>query len=189
MADIAQGGGGGHGDKKVRSKKASTRVDMTPMVDLGFLLITFFILATTLSKPSSMSLAVPDKQTDVKEQQSEPLKASKVLTLFLAKDNTVWALDRIAADDDKAKTDLKKVSFGPDLRTLIFQSQAQVDREHGKDDKGLSQFVVVIKPLKSSTYKNMVDALDEMAVTRSKRYALVDALTTAEKELLGDKAE
>lgn len=189
MAEIAQGGGGGHGDKKVRSKKASTRVDMTPMVDLGFLLITFFILATTLSKPSSMSLAVPDKQTDVKEQQSEPLKASKVLTLFLGKDNTVWALDRIAADDDKAKTDLKKISYGPDLRTLIFQAQAQVDREFGKDDKGLSQFVVVIKPLKSSTYKNMVDALDEMAVTKSKRYALVDALTTSEKELLGDKAD
>ncbi|WP_028663687.1 ExbD/TolR family protein [Runella zeae] len=189
MAEIAQGGGGGHGDKKVRSKKASTRVDMTPMVDLGFLLITFFILATTLSKPSSMSLAVPDKQTDVKEQQSEPLKASKVLTLFLGKDNTVWALDRIAADDDKAKTDLKKISYGPDLRTLIFQSQAQVDREFGKDDKGLSQFVVVIKPLKSSTYKNMVDALDEMAVTKSKRYALVDVLTPSEKELLGDKAD
>jgi biopolymer transport protein ExbD len=189
MADIAQGGGGGHGDKKVRSKKASTRVDMTPMVDLGFLLITFFILATTLSKPKSMSLAVPDKQTDVKEQQSEPLKASKVLTLFLGKDNTVWALDRIAADDDKAKTDLKKVSYGPDLRTLIFQAQAQVDREFGKDDKGISQFVVVLKPLKSSTYRNMVDALDEMAVTKSRRYALVDALTTSEKELLGDKAD
>lgn len=187
MAEIAQGGGG-HGDKKVRSKKASTRVDMTPMVDLGFLLITFFILATTLSKPSSMSLAVPDKQTDTKEQQSEPLKASKVLTLFLGKDNTVWALDRLAADDDKAKTDLKKVNYGQDLRSLIFQSQAQVDREHGKDDKGLSQFVCVIKPLKSSTYKNMVDVLDEMTVTKSKRYALVDVLTDNEKTLLGDKA-
>jgi biopolymer transport protein ExbD len=186
MADIAQGGGGGHGDKKVRSKKASTRVDMTPMVDLGFLLITFFILATTLSKPSSMSLAVPDKQTE--KQETEPLRASKVLTLFLGKDNTVWALDRIAADDDKAKTDLKKVSYGPDLRTFIFTSKAQVDREHGKDKDGLSQFVCVIKPLNSSTYKNVVDVLDEMTVTKSKRYALVDALTTSEKELLGDKA-
>lgn len=187
MAEIAQGGGG-HGDKKVRSKKASTRVDMTPMVDLGFLLITFFILATTLSKPSSMSLAVPDKQTDPKDIQSEPLRASKVLTLFLGKDNTVWALDRLAADDDKAKTDIKKVNYGQDLRTLIFQSQAQVDREHGKDEKGLSQFVCVIKPLKSSTYKNMVDVLDEMTVTKSKRYALVDILTDNEKTLLGDKA-
>jgi len=188
MSEIAQGGGGGHGDKKVRSKKASTRVDMTPMVDLGFLLITFFILATTLSKPSSMSLAVPDKQNQDQPQETEPLRASKVLTLFMGKDNIVWALDRIAADDDKAKDELKKISYGPELRTFIFQSQGLVDREHGKDEKGFSQFVVVLKPLKSSTYKNMVDILDEMAVTKSKRYALVDVLTDSEKKLLGDKA-
>lgn len=188
MAEIAQGGGGGH-DKggKVRTKKASTRIDMTPMVDLGFLLITFFILATTLSKPSSMSVAVPDKQQE--KVETEPLKASKVLTLFLGKDNTVWALDRLAADDDKAKAELKKVSYGQDLRSVILQSKAAVDREHGKDAKGESQFVVVIKPLPNSTYKNTVDALDEMAITKSKRYALVDALMTPEKELLGDKVK
>ncbi|MFN4146033.1 MAG: ExbD/TolR family protein [Runella sp.] len=187
MAEIAQGGGGNEKGGKVRSKKASTRIDMTPMVDLGFLLITFFILATTLSKPSSMSLAVPDKQNENK-QETEPLKASKVLTLFLGKDDTVWALDRIAADDEKAKTDMKKVSYGPELRKLIFQAQAQVDREWGKDEKGQSQFVCVIKPLKSSNYKNVVDALDEMPITKTKRYALVDMLTDSEKELLGDKA-
>lgn len=172
----------------LKPKRNYPMMDMTAMCDVAFLLLTFFILATTLSKPSSMSLAVPDKQNKEEPQETEPLKASKVLTLFLGKDNTVWALDRIAADDDKAKTDLKKVAYGPDLRTLIFQSQAQVDREHGKDDKGLSQFVCVIKPLNTSTYKNVVDVLDEMTVTKSKRYALVDALTTSEKELLGDKA-
>ena len=142
MSEIQQGGGGGDKGGKVRTKKASTRIDMTPMVDLGFLLITFFILATTLSKPSSMTLAVPDKQE--KEQETEPIKASKVLTLFLGKDNTVWALDRIAADDAKAKAELKKLSYGPELRTFIQQSRAQVDRDSGKDKDGLSQFVVVI---------------------------------------------
>ena len=187
MSEIQQGGGGGDKGGKVRTKKASTRIDMTPMVDLGFLLITFFILATTLSKPSSMTLAVPDKQE--KEQETEPIKASKVLTLFLGKDNTVWALDRIAADDTKAKAELKKLSYGPELRTFIQQSRAQVDRDSGKDKDGLSQFVVVIKPLRNSTYKNTVDVLDEMAITKSKRYALVDALMNPEKDLLGDKVK
>ena len=102
MAEIVESGGKGKGDGKVRAKKMSTRVDMTPMVDLGFLLITFFMLATTLSKPTSMTLTVPDKQEDVKEQETEPLKASKVLTVFLGRNDDVYLLDGIAADDDKA---------------------------------------------------------------------------------------
>ena len=123
MSEIQQGGGGGDKGGKVRTKKASTRIDMTPMVDLGFLLITFFILATTLSKPSSMTLAVPDKQE--KEQETEPIKASKVLTLFLGKDNTVWALDRIAADDTKAQVHHRghvyagRGFLGPYLTTFV----------------------------------------------------------------------
>ncbi len=187
MSEIAQGGGGNEKGGKVRAKKASTRIDMTPMVDLGFLLITFFILATTLSKPKSMQVVVPAKPK-AEDVLPPPLKASKVLTLFLGKDNTVYALDRIAADDDKAKADLKKVSFGPDLRTLIFQSAAQVDTQWGKDEKGNSQFVCVIKPMANSTYRNVVDILDEMPITKTKRYALVDVLTPIEKSLLGDKA-
>jgi biopolymer transport protein ExbD len=186
MSEIAQGGGGNEKGGKVRAKKASTRIDMTPMVDLGFLLITFFILATTLSKPKSMQVAVPDKPKD-NVVPPPPLKASKVLTLFLGKDNTVWALDRLAADDDKAKAELKKLSYGPDLRTQIFQSAAQVDRQWGKDEKGQGQFVCVIKPMSNSTYKNVVDVLDEMPITKTKRYALVDAMTDTEKALMGDK--
>lgn len=190
MADIQQGGGGHDKGGKVRAKKASTRIDMTPMVDLGFLLITFFILATTLAKPTAMSVAVPDKQKkDEPQDQKNDLKASRVLTLFLGKDNTVWALDRLAADDEKAKADLKKVEYGSDLRTLIATSRGIVDREVGKDTSGSSQFVTVIKPLKNSTYKNLVDALDEMKVVKVQRYALVDDLTPKERDLLGDKVK
>ncbi len=189
MSEIAQGGGGNEKGGKVRAKKASTRIDMTPMVDLGFLLITFFILATTLAKPTAMSVAVPDKQKKDDPKEKNELKASKVLTLFLGKDNTVWALDRIASDDDKAKTDIKKLEYGSDLRTLIATSRGIVDRESGKDADGQSQFVTVIKPLRNSTYKNLVDALDEMKVVKVQRYALVDELTSKEKELLGDKVK
>ena len=171
MSEIDTSGGGGHGDGKVRSKKQSTKIDMTPMVDLGFLLITFFILATTLSKPSSMTLNVPDKTKDVK---TSDLKASKVMTLFLGKDNKAHYIVGKAASEITTDADVKTVSYGYDLRKAIQASQQLV----GKD------FVVVIKPTKESTYRNMVDVLDEMAITHQKTYALVDVVTPDEKEML-----
>lgn len=187
MAEIVESGGKGKGDGKVRAKKMSTRVDMTPMVDLGFLLITFFMLATTLSKPTSMTLTVPDKQEDQKEQETEPLKASKVLTVFLGRNDDVYLLDGIAADDDKAAADLKKVRFGTELRDAIFKSQTRINSQNEKDAEGNLPFVVVIKPTEVSTYKNVVDILDEMAITKTKRYAMVDFLTPSEVKILGDK--
>lgn len=171
MSEIDTSGGGGHGDGKVRSKKQSTKIDMTPMVDLGFLLITFFILATTLSKPSSMTLNVPDKTKDVK---TSDLKASKVMTLFLGKDNKAHYIVGKAASEITVDTDVKTVSYGYDLRKAIQEGQQRI----GKD------FVVVIKPTKESTYRNMVDVLDEMAITHQKTYALVDVVTPDEKTML-----
>jgi len=189
MAAIEESGGGGHGkgDGKVRGKKMSTRVDMTPMVDLGFLLITFFMLATTMSKPTAMSVFFPDKQDEKEPEQTEPLKASKVLTLFLGANDTVYYLDGVAADDDKAEASLKSTGFGSDLRSVIFNSATRINAANPKDDKGNDPFVVVIKPTVVSTFKNMVDVLDEMAITKSRRYALVDNLTDPEKKVLGDK--
>jgi biopolymer transport protein ExbD len=172
MASIDTGGGGGnHKGGKVRGKKMSTRVDMTPMVDLGFLLITFFILATTLNKPSSMTLNVPDKTEKV---ETEPIKASKVMTLFLGKNNEVHYIVGKAANEDP---ELKTARFGQELRSAILENKNRI----GAD------FVVVIKPTKESTYRNMVDVLDEMAITKSKRYALVDILTPDEEKLIADK--
>ncbi|WP_018621850.1 ExbD/TolR family protein [Spirosoma luteum] len=175
MAEINTGGGGGkHDGGKVRSKKASTRVDMTPMVDLGFLLITFFILATTLSKPSSMTLNVPDKTL---KEETEPIKASNVMTVFLGKDNKAYYIFGKAANEEP---ELKTVGYGYEFRQALQENVKKV---------GSDKFVVVIKPTKESTYKNMVDVLDEMAITKLKRYALVDELTDAEKTLLKDKAK
>jgi biopolymer transport protein ExbD len=175
MSEINTGGGGGkHDGGKVRSKKASTRVDMTPMVDLGFLLITFFILATTLSKPSSMTLNVPDKTEKV---ETEPIKASNVMTVFLGKDNKAYYIFGKAANEDP---EVKTVGYGYEFRQALLQNAKKV---------GGDKFVVVIKPTKESTYKNMVDVLDEMAITKLKRYALVDELTDSEKALLKDKAK
>jgi len=129
MSEINTGGGGGKHDGKVRSKKASTRVDMTPMVDLGFLLITFFILATTLSKPSSMTLNVPDKTL---KEETEPIKASNVMTVFLGKDNKAHYIFGKAANEDP---ELITIGYGYEFRKAI-QDNARKVRAGGSVNAG-----------------------------------------------------
>ena len=87
MAEIAQN----HrkGPKRRRTKKLSTRVDFTPMVDLGFLLITFFMLASNLNKPQTMEIALPSKDK-VREEDQTKIKASKTVTILLGKENKVF---------------------------------------------------------------------------------------------------
>src|ERR1700755_1207826 len=89
MSEVSQqGGGGGKKDGKVRSKKSSTKIDMTPMVDLAFLLLTFFMLTTTFNKPQTMEITMPEKP---KPEDKQPLvNDQKVLTLMLGKDNKIY---------------------------------------------------------------------------------------------------
>lgn len=160
MAEMETGGGGhkkGPGVKK--GKKLSTRVDLTPMVDLGFLLITFFIFTTTMSQPTAMRLYLP-KDTDKPEEQNK-VKASGALTLLLGKNDRVFYYEgELAADG----SNFKSASF-KEIREVIINKKKSTNPE---------DFVVVIKPNKESTYKNAVDALDEMTINDVKRYAMVD---------------
>lgn len=172
--------GGRHGH--LRSNRVSTRVDMTPMVDLGFLLITFFMLATTMSKPTSMSVFFPDNTTI----DTDPIRASRVLTLFLGNHDEIYYLDGVAANDDIAPVALKITRPGYELRNVIFAAHKRVDALPGSEGVN-SSLIVVIKPTGVSSYKNMVDAMDEMAITKTNRYALVDKLTESETKLLGEK--
>jgi biopolymer transport protein ExbD len=185
MAAIEETGNGN--EKKcsnVRSRRISTRVDMTPMVDLGFLLITFFMLATTMSKPTAMSVFFPAKDSD---NGGLPIKASGVLTIFLGANDDIYYLDGIAADDENAKASLKTTRPGFDLRKVIFDARKRVRAFRGTMGNQDDPMTIVIKPTDVSSYKNMVDAMDEMAITKSKRYALVDELTADERKVLGDR--
>src|SRR5918998_4449078 len=106
MAEMDTSGGGGHhkkGPGVKKAKKLSTRVDLTPMVDLGFLLITFFIFSTTMSQPTAMRLFLP-KDTEKPEEQNK-VKASGALSLMLGKNDVVSYYERqLAPDGSNFKT-------------------------------------------------------------------------------------
>ncbi len=171
MAEIDQSGGGGHGKKgKVRAQKMSTKIDMTPMVDLGFLLITFFMLTTTLQKPSIMQLNMPDK-TDDPQEDSQKVKASETLALIPGPHGKVYYF-RGDPKDPNTKVDV--TDFSPKgLRNVILQNKAAVTAASGAD-----KFVVVVMPMDKASYKNVVDLLDELAITGSDRYGITEPAPT-----------
>ncbi len=158
MAEMDTSGGGSHkkGPGVKKSKKLSTRVDLTPMVDLGFLLITFFIFTTTMSQPTAMKLNLP-KDTDKPDEQNK-LKESAALTVMPGKSNNVYYYEGL--DPTKIQTSNFKA-----IRDVILEKKRRTDPK---------DFMVIIKPTQDATYKNTVDMLDEMKIDDVKRYALVD---------------
>ena len=143
------------------------RVDMTPMVDLGFLLITFFMFTTTFSAPNVMKLVMPDTNPvsdppDVTQENS--------LTLVLGKNDRIF-WHQINFDELNADY-LKEVNYGIALRKLILEKRKQAIKPEN--------FTVIIRATDEANYKNAVDALDEMAITNQERYVLAD-ITPKEK--------
>jgi biopolymer transport protein ExbD len=165
MADIQtpeKGSHGKHGKGKVRSKKMSTRVDFTPMVDLAFLLISFFMLTTTLNKPVAMELNMPKKDEKVKDD----VKASQVINVLLDKDDKIWYYEGLVVYD------MKTTNYAAEgIREVLYKKQKDVAQKF-KGDK--SKMIVIIKMTEDATYKNMVDILDEMDITSTKTYAIQD---------------
>lgn len=155
------------GDKggKVRSKKQSTRVDMTPMVDLGFLLITFFMFTTTFSKPNVMDLGLPAKPKDKQKAPDTEIKLSNSISILIGKDNRVFWHQQ----DNTSLTDanLNETTFDREgIRKVIQQAKANAADQ--------TKFTVIIKPTDDAVYKNFVDILDEMAITKSEQYGVTD---------------
>jgi len=179
MAELNTGGGGGDG-KKVRSKKSNPGVDLTAMVDLAFLLITFFMLTTTLSKPQSMPLAMPDKEkTDTDPDMKVP--EDRMMTILIGKDNKIlWYMGMLATP----RMEPTEAKFGKDgIRKDILKNTAYAKQHTEKADEGL---IVNIKASDAASYKNLVDILDEMAINKVQLYAIGD-ITPEEITLLTDK--
>jgi biopolymer transport protein ExbD len=201
MASIDEGGDGGSqkkGPGVKKAKKLSTRVDMTPMVDLGFLLITFFIFTATMSSPTTLDLNMP-KDVDDEDKKTE-VKQSGVLSIMLGKGNQVYYYEG-QLEVSEGKNNFKSSTY-KDIRKVITDKKSDViSRHQHKDDICIPEretakkkkdpdwqnacqdvdFVVIIKPNEDATYKNTVDILDEMTINQVKRYAMVKVLEDENK--------
>jgi biopolymer transport protein ExbD len=183
MAELNTGDSGGGKDKKVRSKKQNSKVDLTAMVDLAFLLITFFMLTTTLSKPQSMNLGLPDKQDDPSEK---PIKVdeNRTMTILLGKDNKLVRYVGLLATPVSGGAP-KEFTYGKEgIRKELTDRKATVLAYSTAKGKPKNGMIVIIKPSKKCTYRNLVDILDEMAIVDVPTYAIVNEFTPEETKLL-----
>ena len=178
MAEMDTSSGGGHkkGPGVKKPKKLSTRVDLTPMVDLGFLLITFFVFTTTMSKPTVMKMNEPK---DEKVEDQMKVKETAVMTILLGKDDQIYYyMGTLTAEG--ASQQFKSSNF-KEIRQIILDKKRAVP----DGDKLKSDLMYIIKADKESKFKNIIDILDEMSINAIPpgHYAEVD-MTDTEAELI-----
>lgn len=170
MAELDTSSGGGHkkGPGVKKPKKQSTRVDLTPMVDLGFLLITFFVFTTTMSQATAMNMNEP--KDDPNSQMK--VKNSGAMTLLLGKNNQVYYYFG-ALEAETASAQFKSSNF-KDIRKVILDK---------KRSTPIGDLMYIIKSDKEATFKNAIDVLDEMSINDVPpgHYAEVDMSDTESK--------
>jgi biopolymer transport protein ExbD len=179
MAEMDTSSGGGHkkGPGVKKPKKLSTRVDLTPMVDLGFLLITFFVFTTTMSKPTVMKMNEPKDDTPPDQQMK--VKESATMTILLGKSDEVYYYHGTLSADSASQQ--FKTSDFKDIRQVILDKRNVVP----DGDKPKSDLMFIIKADKESKFKNIIDILDEMTINKiyPGHYAEVD-ISDTEAELI-----
>lgn len=192
MAEIQESGNKKGGKNK--QKKMTVRVDFTPMVDMNMLLITFFMLCTSLSKPQTMEISMPSNDKNITEEQQTKVKASQAITLLLGDSDKLYYYD--GEPNYKDYTSLKETSYQADvLRAMLLQrnrtavnevnklKQQKLELKISEDDfrKQLSEIksgkdtpTVIIKATDAASYKNLIDALDEMQICNIGKYVITD---------------
>ncbi len=211
MSEIADEGGGGGGKGKQRSKKGSTRVDMTPMVDLAFLLLTFFVLTSTFQKPKVMNLAYPAKE---KEENLDPPKINNAITFLLSKDKVFYYKGEFYPEGNskgKPATTLEESDMGPNgVRKLLREGNKGVIRaifdidsrfarkeiadstrlrlikEAKKDTERNDPLSVLVKTDTKALTKEFIDLIDELYIANIGMIAPVD-LMKDEQKLIDEK--
>ena len=200
MAEVQQKDNGGG---KGKQKKMTIRVDFTPMVDMNMLLITFFMLCTSLSKPQTMEISMPSNDKSITEEDQTKVKASRAITLILGGDDRVFYYTGEPNYEDY--TSLKETTYEADgLRAMLMGRNADIvakikalkaeklekkfsDEEYNERAMKIKDVntapVVMIKATDDATYENLVDALDEMQICSISKYAIVD-ITEGDEFLL-----
>lgn len=145
-----------------KTKKTSLRVDLTPMVDLGFLLIAFFVFTTTIQQSTSMKLALPD---DTKPAPLSLIPENKTLNILLGANKEVHVYNGTQLNNKR-----NIGSSTTALRNAILEKKAAIRKAYGTD----ADMVVLIKPTPVSTYADIIHALDEMLICNIKTYVLTD---------------
>lgn len=194
MADVNTGGGSSKKKgNKPQAKKLSCRIDMTPMVDLMFLLITFFMLTTSMIKPQTMEISMPSKKK-VDAQDETKVKASRAITVILGKNNKLFYYEGTQINGVDPK--VQPTNYGPEgFRKYLIERNIDVmtkirdlrkerektkmadttfERKAAKLRADINAPTVIIKATNDASYKNLVDALDEMQICNISRYAIVD---------------
>lgn len=197
-AEVQESGGKKRG--KGKQKKMTVRVDFTPMVDMNMLLITFFMLCTTLSKPQTMEISMPSNDKDITEQQKSMVKASQAITLLLGADNKLYYYE--GEPNYRDYTSLKETTYGANgLRAVLLQKNAaavnqvralkqqKLDLEITDDEykkkvseikSGKNTPTVIIKATDDASYMNLIDALDEMQICNIGKYVITDIVEADE---------
>ena len=213
MASVDTGDSGE--GKKNKQKKQTLRVDFTPMVDMNMLLITFFMLCTSLLQPKTMNINMPSND-DVIEGQENKVRESGAITLLLGANDELYYYEGMPAEDGSSYADenfLKSIEYGADgIRELLIarnrgpyeeiqalkiqlqhleitdeefrERSREIQEKAIKEDRTAP--TVMIKPTDLATYKNMVDALDEMLICNIGAYAILD-VSLGDRHLLYTK--
>ena len=202
-----------------KQKKMDTRVDFTPMVDMMMLLITFFMLCTSLAKPQTMELSMPSNDKNIQDQDRTVTKESYTITIYVTADNQIYYVAGMVKPEDPSC--LKKTTWGAKgIREVLINHTTEDDTQPVKDvmkakialdkekddpnkkmpdsvynrklaelkagilpDKKIETLTVIIKATDNSSYKNLVDALDEMQICSIGKY-VIDKINPNDEALL-----
>lgn len=203
MAQIDTGG-----NSNSKQKKMNARVDFTPMVDMIMLLVTFFMLCTTLLKPQTMEITMPSDKDDIKKEQKSQVQTDEAITIIIGKDNKLYYFE-----GKPSEAQLQETSYGKDgIRTVLLRknqkAKDQVDAlrrklqgqftsnvEQAKKNKEAFKEelrkiknadgtpTAIIKPMDESTYLNLINVLDEMQNCYIGKY-VIDKVNDQDKKMV-----